>query len=139
LRPAARRARVLVIDDEAIIRRAIQRTLAAQHDVTSVASGREALRLVEDGARFDVIFCDLTMPEMTGIELHAALTELAPAQARALVFLTGGAFTEGSRAFVEAVANPVLEKPFDPRQLIALASEYANRAADPGESGPGSP
>jgi C4-dicarboxylate-specific signal transduction histidine kinase len=122
---ALRRARVLVVDDEAIIRRAMQRTLEDAHDVTGVGSGREALALIEGGARFDVIFCDLMMPEMGGIELYAALNAVAPAQARVIVFLTGGAFTEGGRACVESVANPVLEKPFDTHQLVDLVATYA--------------
>jgi signal transduction histidine kinase len=131
VRASGRRARVLVVDDEPMIRRAVQRTLAPDHDVLALGSGREALQRIRAGQRFDVIFCDLMMPEMTGVELYAALTDLAPAQAKVMVFLTGGAFTEGSRGFIESVANPVLEKPFDARQLIALIDDYARRPGEP--------
>ncbi len=122
-RPATRRARVLVVDDEPMVQRAVQRTLAAEHDVVAVSSGREALRLVEGGQRFDVIFCDLMMPEMTGLELYAALTAEAPAQAAQMVFLTGGVTSEGMRAFLEGVANLTIEKPFDPRMLFDIVAE----------------
>jgi signal transduction histidine kinase len=132
--PPAARARVLLVDDEAIMRRAVQRAIGPLHDVTTVASGHEALELIAGGVRFDVIFCDLTMPGMTGIELFATITDVAPEQAGAIAFLTGGAFSEGSRAFLESLPNPILEKPFEPAQLLALIADHAARAqAKPGK------
>ena len=66
---------------------------------------------------FDVIFCDLMMPEVTGMDFYAELKEVAPKQADAVVFVTGGAFTQRARAFLEHVPNPRLDKPFDGRQI----------------------
>ena len=71
-RRAAPRGRVLVVDDEPMIGAAIQRTLLARprgghHD----AAPREALGRLRQGERFDVILCDLMMPQMTGMDLHA--------------------------------------------------------------------
>jgi DNA-binding response OmpR family regulator len=57
------------------------------------------------------------MPQMTGMELHAEFVRLAPDQADRMVVMTGGAFTEGGRAFLERVALPRIDKPFDPRSL----------------------
>jgi signal transduction histidine kinase/CheY-like chemotaxis protein len=118
-----RRGRVLVVDDEAMIRRSIARSLGTQHDVTTAASGREALELLVAGERFDMIFCDLMMPEMTGMELHAVLMMTAPEQASHMVFLTGGAFTESARRFLSDVPNVALDKPFDPQRLLAMVNE----------------
>jgi signal transduction histidine kinase len=118
-----RRGRVLVVDDEAMIRRSIARSLGTQHDVTTAASGREALELLVGGERFDMIFCDLMMPEMTGMELHAVLMMTSPEQARQMVFLTGGAFTESARRFLSDVPNVAVDKPFDPQKLIAMVNE----------------
>jgi signal transduction histidine kinase/CheY-like chemotaxis protein len=118
-----RRGRVLVVDDEAMIRRSIQRSLGSQHDVTSASSGREALDLLVSGERFDMIFCDLMMPEMTGMELHAVLQMTSPEQAKQMVFLTGGAFTESARRFLSEVPNVALDKPFDPQKLLTLVNE----------------
>jgi signal transduction histidine kinase len=108
-----RRGRVAVVDDEPAIRRAAERLLAPEHDVVSFEDARSVAERIRGGERFDAILCDILMPGMTGIDLHRALREIAPAQADAMIFITGGAFTSEGRAFLDGVTNPVLEKPFD--------------------------
>jgi CheY-like chemotaxis protein len=120
---AARRARVLVVDDEPMMANAIRRTLAAEHDVVVVVRASEALELVRAGEAFDIILCDLMMPQMTGMELHAELTALGSKHAQTMIFLTGGAFTQSARAFLDTIPNHRVEKPFDPQQLRALLNE----------------
>ena len=123
-----RRASILVIDDEAMIGAAIQRSVTREHHVTCLQSAREAIARIRSGERFDVIVSDLMMPEMTGMDLHAELLQIAPDQATAIIFLTGGAFTEQARAFLDRVPNQRLEKPFGPRALRALINGRVNRA-----------
>jgi CheY-like chemotaxis protein len=66
-------ARVLVVDDEPAIGRALARLLERDlHHVVVVGRGEDALHLLLS-ERFDVILCDVTMPEMTGIELYERL------------------------------------------------------------------
>jgi len=122
--PRTGKRKILVIDDEPIVGRAVRRVLQPVHDVTAVTSARAALDLLEQGERFDLILCDLMMPHMTGMELHDHLYAHAPAVAARMVFLTGGAFTPAARAFVERVANPCFEKPFDANQLRELAAKH---------------
>lgn len=109
----AHRGHVLIVDDEVLFATSLKRLLATDHEVTLARSGREALELVRGGTRFDAILCDLMMPEMTGAELHAALSELAPALARRMIFITGGAFSPASQAFLDGISNPWFEKPCD--------------------------
>jgi PAS domain S-box-containing protein len=116
------RARVLVIDDEPIVGRAVKRVLQVSHDVTAVTSARAALELIAAGERYDLILCDLMMPHMTGMELHEQLTASAPEVAARIVFLTGGAFTPAARSFLDRISNPCFEKPFDAEQLRQLAA-----------------
>jgi CheY-like chemotaxis protein/two-component sensor histidine kinase len=129
LRPPAaehastRRGRVLVIDDEAMIGRAIERSLSREHDVVVAESGDLALRRFRAGERFDVILCDLMMPHVTGMDLYDALVELDRKQADCIVFMTGGAFTERSREFVAKVTNLRIEKPFELTRLRELVNE----------------
>ena len=113
----APRGRVLVVDDEPGVANAIRRMLATEHDVAVMTRAEDARDAIARGERFDAILCDLMMPQMTGMELHAELERLAPDQADRMVVMTGGAFTEGGRAFLERVALPTVEKPFDPRSL----------------------
>jgi len=115
-----RRGRILVVDDEPALGVAIRRILAGEHDVTVLTAASEARELVARGDRFDVILCDLMMPKMTGMDLHAEFTALAPDQAERMVFVTGGAFTEKARRFLGTVPNIRLEKPFDTAGLRAL-------------------
>jgi len=60
------------------------------------------------------------MPEMSGMELHAALLRIAPDQVGKMVFMTGGAFTNSAKAFFDRVTNPTIEKPFDRAALVAV-------------------
>ncbi len=121
-RTAPRRGRVLVVDDEPMIGATLTRILSA-HEVLAVRSARDALARIGVGERFDVVLCDLMMPEMSGMDLYAALLERAPDVARRMVFLTGGIFTPAARAFVEQTSAPIVEKPFDPASLRELVAK----------------
>jgi len=109
----ARRGSVLIVDDEVLFAHSLRRLLAAEHDVTIASSGSDALARIRDGARFDAILCDLMMPEMTGAELHAMLGEVAPELTARMIFITGGAFSPASQAFLDRVSNQCFEKPCD--------------------------
>jgi CheY-like chemotaxis protein len=118
--PDARRGHVLVIDDEASLCTVIRRTLGAEHEVVTVTSARQALELFGGGERFDIVLCDLMMPQMTGMELHAELMRLVPDQAQKMIFMTGGAFSEEAASFLTKVSNPTVEKPFKTTALREL-------------------
>jgi len=118
---AQRRAeRVLIIDDEPMILGALRRALGAEYRVTCLSDGREALARFAAGERYDVILCDLMMPDTTGMDLHAAIDRLAPGQGQRMIFVTGGAFTPRAREFLERVPNPRIEKPVDFQNLRVL-------------------
>jgi PAS domain S-box-containing protein len=117
---AKRRAKILLIDDEPAFRVSLGHLLGATHDVTTAASAREALDRVDSGERFDLLLCDMMMPEVTGIDLHEELRRKAPDQATRMVFLSGGAFTAQAQAFLKRVPNAYLEKPFTIEELNKL-------------------
>jgi PAS domain S-box-containing protein len=127
-----RRARVLVVDDEPLVRRAVQRILSPPHDVQVQSDGREALATLLGEGGYDLVLCDLMMPGMSGMELHRRVAERAPALAARFVFLTGGAFTPGARDFLQRVPNPRVEKPFEPAALRELVLRLL---AEPGAGG----
>jgi CheY-like chemotaxis protein len=109
----------MVVDDQPTLVKAIRRMLG-EHDVTTAGSAREALDRIENGERYDVILCDVMMPELSGMDLHAALAKLAPDQVGKMVFMTGGAFTKQAEEFFDHIANPTIEKPFDRAALFAV-------------------
>ena len=120
---APARGQILVVDDEPRLGRSIERLLAPHHQVVAVTSARDALARIAAGEHFDVILCDLMMPEMTGMDLHEELSRTAPRLAAGMVFMTGGAFTPRAREFLARVPNRRLEKPFRPETLEALVAE----------------
>jgi signal transduction histidine kinase len=109
---AARKGRVLVVDDEQMLCRAIERILDGDHHVTTVSSAREALSRLAGGEQFDLILCDLMMPEMTGMDLYDELRRSMPDQAEKFIFMSGGAFTDNAREFIARSSNEVIDKPF---------------------------
>jgi len=135
---ATPRGSILIVDDEPMIGDVLRRSLVHEHDVAAVSRARDALDRIAGGERFDVILSDLMMPEMTGMDLHAELARIAPDQASALVFMTGGAFTASAREFLDRVSNPWLDKPFDLEELQALVRDRVrirrNRQDTPGSS-----
>jgi CheY-like chemotaxis protein/two-component sensor histidine kinase len=114
------KGRVLVVDDEVGLGRALQRALRDHHEVVAVTSARDALAKLHAGERFDAIVSDVMMPDVSGMEMHRRLESSFPEQAKRVVFLTGGAFTQAAREFLDSVPNPCLEKPFEPKALLAV-------------------
>jgi len=135
---------VLVVDDEASVRLLLERLLGAEHDVACADSGAQARELLEGGAEFDVILCDLMMPRLSGMDLHEWAALQRPEAARRMVFMTGGAFTTRARRFLERVpAGRVVEKPFEAPDLLALIRRHvqatqAGTVSNPG-AGPARP
>ncbi len=91
--------------------------LEPSHDVITTTRGSEALAMVSAGQRFDVVVCDLQMPEVTGKDVYERLRELLPELAERLVFISGGAYTQAARDFIRVVRNRVLDKPVRPDVL----------------------
>jgi CheY-like chemotaxis protein len=112
------RRTVLVVDDEPLVGRLVERALGRTYAVTVHLSGTEALERFEAGERWDLVLCDLMMPQVTGMDLYDRVLAVAPEQAARIVFLTGGAYTARSQAFLDQ--HPFLDKPFDLAALEAL-------------------
>jgi PAS domain S-box-containing protein len=119
-----RRGHLLIVDDDANVARTFALLLSGDHDVVVSLEPRVAAQRVVAGERFDIIFCDLMMPDMTGMDFYAAIAAGQPGQAERIVFVTGGAFTPAARAFVAKVPNTFLEKPFDKTALDAVLTSY---------------
>jgi signal transduction histidine kinase/ActR/RegA family two-component response regulator len=124
--PSVLRRCVLVVDDDAQIRRVLVRALRALYDVEAVASVDEAL-LALGQRSFEAVLCDIMMPNRTGLDLHTAVTASHPAMVSRLVFMSGGAFTPALQAFFDKV--PVrLEKPLDVRAVCEAIERVAGGA-----------
>jgi len=114
------RARILVIDDEQLMCELLGTMLADDYEVETLANAREALSKLQGGASYDLILCDLMMPELTGMDLHAELSRLRPEQAARMVFMTGGTFTDRAQHFLAEHGRVQLQKPFRHDELLSL-------------------
>jgi PAS domain S-box-containing protein len=131
-RPMQRRARVLIVDDEPLVGRALARCLQEDADVEVETGALPALQRFQRGERFDMVVSDVMMPDLAGAEFHAALYRIDPALAREVVFMTGGAFSGGAQAFLDSVPNLRLDKPIELRRLRELV-RAAIRGPDDGK------
>ena len=68
--------RILVIDDDAAVGKMIAHILRMAHDVVIEASPRSALARLGSDRRFHLILCDITMPELSGIQVYEAIAAL---------------------------------------------------------------
>jgi len=116
------RAKILVVDDEFAVATMLSRVLDEQHEVLVATSGEQALELLEQHV-FDVIFCDLLMPSMSGMDLYGEVRYRHPGQESKIAFMTGGAFTPRAAQFLSRVQNPRIEKPFDLLAVRAIVRE----------------
>lgn len=105
------RRSVLVVEDEPALARALCEQLGGTHDVTLVARGDDAVRVLASRS-FDAVLCDLRMPGLSGEAVYQRVALRDPEQAARFVFMTGVGFGAESKRFLEAVKVPVLEKPF---------------------------
>jgi CheY-like chemotaxis protein len=81
--------------------------------------------LLEKGETFDVMLCDLMMPEMSGMDLHALVAKKWPDLARKTAVLSGGAFSERAQSFIETSGLKCLDKPFSIRELVDAVTRLA--------------
>ncbi len=111
------RARILVIDDERAVRDLISDALNIEgHDVMTAENGKEGLDLIGQ-YRFDLVFCDLRMPEMDGQALYEEVQRDHPQVLKRIVFVTAQANSSDYGPFLRETGIPVIEKPFTLSQL----------------------
>jgi CheY-like chemotaxis protein len=116
---------VLVVDDDAVVRAVVARALTLAHfEVTTAASGRDAMRLVADGrVRPAVLITDIEMPEMNGVELAARVLALRPAVR--VVMMTGDADRARSARGHPSIVDTVLLKPVRLEELVTAVGAAA--------------
>jgi signal transduction histidine kinase/sensor domain CHASE-containing protein/putative methionine-R-sulfoxide reductase with GAF domain/ActR/RegA family two-component response regulator len=112
---------ILVVDDEPGITSALAYLLSRDGYVVDTASnGRVALEKLDQRV-YDLILCDLRMPELDGPGLYREMEQHAPPLLRRIVFLTGDTLSSETRVFLDRADMPYLSKPFraaDVRKLV---------------------
>jgi signal transduction histidine kinase/CheY-like chemotaxis protein len=125
------RGRVLVVDDDLQILKAFRRILSRVHEVTIAGGGQEALELLEAQPGFDVVICDLVMPEIDGPALYQRIIERGLFPAEQVIFCSGASLGDRARAFIEGLSNSLLEKPVTPQRLLEVVDAHIRRSRQP--------
>jgi CheY-like chemotaxis protein len=124
---------ILVIDDEPSVVRAIAALLRRDgYRVATAHNGRHALAQLQ-AQPYDVILCDLRMPELDGRAFYAILTRQYPALRQRVIFLTGDTSGEASRRFLTQSGRPWLRKP-SPITMIRRAIQDVLQASPHAEA-----
>jgi CheY-like chemotaxis protein len=110
-------ARILVVDDRPDVATAIARMLS-NHDTATETDPRQAVARVEHGERFDIVLCDLNMPDMNGRVVSVRLVHAQADPPPIVLMMSGGENVD--RLF--ATGRAVLIKPFNGKELRELVS-----------------
>jgi PAS domain S-box-containing protein len=114
------RTKILLIDDDPNVGKALNRLLEGEHDVRCLESPQAALQELLADANYDLIFCDLMMPILNGMDLFEVLRYNRPGYERKIVFMTGDAYSPTVAQFLSQVPNQRIEKPFNLSVILRL-------------------
>jgi signal transduction histidine kinase/ActR/RegA family two-component response regulator len=111
-----RRLRLLIVDDEVLVARAVRRVFEKEFRVEIALDGQSALEKLRK-TDYDVVLCDVMMPGISGLDVYRQVRSENEALARRFVFATGGLFSQELSDNVKRLSNMIVEKPFDPAEL----------------------
>lgn len=118
---------ILIIDDEVAIAESCSRALARQgHQVRACCDAEQGLREALTG-RYDVLFLDLMMPKVTGLEILQRMR--ASGVSTEVVVMTAYSTVDSAVEVMKAGAADYLSKPFSPPELILVLEKVSNRSA----------
>ncbi len=120
-------ARILVVDDEATVSALIKSILSIQGHVVDEANNPEqALKLMEETS-FDLIFLDIRMPGVSGMELHKEILTRWPKQAEHIVFITGDTSDLPLKKYMSTQNVPIISKPFNRQTLEEVTDQLLKK------------
>ncbi len=109
---------VLIVDDEAPLRRVLERVLKREgYRVLSAGSAEAAYELLAS-EQADALLLDIQLPTMSGLALSLAIIHRWPALVGRIAIMTGDAQAAGVQAWLERNPCPVLRKPFSMREIL---------------------
>ncbi len=125
---AKEKPQILVVDDSKMVRRAVQKMLAADYHVHEAVNGMDAWQQLQRNDAISVVFSDMQMPELNGMELLAKIRNSDNERLAALpvIMITGADDTEDAKRTVfDAGATDFIAKPFESIDLLSRAKSYA--------------
>ncbi|NNM58744.1 MAG: response regulator [Legionellales bacterium] len=125
---AMEKRKLLIIDDEPYLLKSIERLLGHYHHVTTALGGKAGLEmLTQKDSHFEVVLCDLSMPDLDGVDLYYSLCKENPPMKSRIIFMTGGAYIKKLEEFVKNEELIFIEKPFNLNELLAAIEQVCVR------------
>ena len=116
---------ILVVDDEPDVAELLAETLLLDgHRVDTANSGAAALTRILD-ASYDLVFSDMKMPGMSGIELYDEIARRWPGLERRMIFVTGDNLNPAIRQFIDRTGAFSVSKPFEIGVIRRLVAVFA--------------
>ncbi len=103
---------IAVVDDEVMIGRVVETAVGGRYEVRIFTDPREFLDVISEGERFALVFCDINMPHLSGMDVYRGLRDEHPDVADQMVIITGGVVDGEVQQFLDESGLPVLFKPF---------------------------
>lgn len=119
--------RILIVDDEPTLLRACRRALSRDFDVVTADGGAEAVALLKEDPGIEAVICDLQMPGVDGLDVHAAIQEHRPELADKTLWATGGATSASGRDFLKRPGIQHIIKPYSGATLRDAVSELIGK------------
>ena len=125
--------RILIVDDEALIRWSLAETLVdAGHAVAEAGDGETALRTLNEGTLFDVVLLDYRLPDSNDLSLLAAIRRLTPQSA--VIMMTAYGTPEVTNSARDLGVYRVVPKPFEVHEMVDLVLQAHLSATNPTRS-----
>ena len=127
LKSIKNKPKILFVDDSKTVRKSAEKILSEDYSVFEASNGKEAWDLVRDDTTFDVIFADIQMPEMNGLQLLQKIRSIDDHRTARLpvIMITGHSDSHAAmRAVFEMGATGFISKPFSDIDLISRAHSY---------------
>jgi CheY-like chemotaxis protein len=124
-----RRHRILIVDDEPLFGQTMLMLLGTEHEVVVERTGRAGLQRLLVDRPFDLVLCDVSLPDIEGPALYEEAVRRDADLAQTFVFVTGGAFNESTREFLRRYKGARLDKPFSLTALERLLESRTRLSA----------
>lgn len=118
-----RSPRILIVDDDELTARAIERVLDGLCESERIFGERSELLARLENDDYDLVICDVLMPGINGMQLFEWIRARSPALAHRFVFLTAAAEFDIIREFAASIPNPVFPKPMSRSGFESLLTE----------------
>jgi PAS domain S-box-containing protein len=125
---SAKRSALIVDDEPGIVAVLSEIVSGIGYDVTTATNGVEAMERITSGT-YDVILCDMRMPNMDGVKLFETLKKENEVLAHRIVFVTGDTVSPDTRAFLKSTGNRWLSKPFKIEEVIDIVNNMVEKEA----------